>query len=470
MKLYRAFFAFFILVACTQSGLRPSNGGVGSNGVNGIQEASSASSSFSSSSTQNIVSSEGATMYYAYPPVAPSRPTNTMYYNTYYADQTIQNQNLDFLQNNPPEAVKLQGASGTADPSDGSWYCSSNQLTLNSSQCSLLATAPDGINCNSLPNSVECVRPPSNILSEIESLQQSPTGYNPVFINGAQFYFKSYAANAIGMSAAYFDGATVTKAPISFNPSSGALVSPNTTTYTYGNGCNLGSSGSDGTYYTVGFSPVNTASNYATQFYLSGIWAMERPATYLLNETVTQPTSVTNYYNADACTDGTTNSSGQPNEWPCNLFADRVSVWSTFLLPVLYTNGSMSAYNFPGSPTSGVQDQSDFGRYPASGVTTTGGVADEVGISSGGTVVTTSSDTTQIHMLMTPKLGIDADITGNTPDPNAFIVGICLSGKRIINTGVGLQTRPLIQALRYELRAPSEHRCTVGAQNVVTCQ
>jgi hypothetical protein len=287
---------------------------------------------------------------------------------------------------------------------DGSHYCFSNDEN---------------------PQGVKCARPrfDSEVLSQIKGSQESGSAKQPLYISAIQFMFKSSEKNS---SKVVFEGASVEKSPLSFNPRTGdlnPLSEQSKIKISYGSSCLLSDEN------TVGFDSLSSALN--KDFYLTGIWSLARTKRKAFAETQEVQES-------DRCQDEDTKT-----DWYCNLFVDKAQVWYSALFPVLYQNPvtgerGVGHRQFPSqvSTESGLEgalssEQAAFGLY------------------------STASDVK--GFVKTPEIG-KVDSLGNVLKDweKTFITGLCLKGYRLEKNNSGEQTKiPFIEALRVELRSPS---------------
>jgi hypothetical protein len=317
-----------------------------------------------------------------------------------FANKTDDKKNAELMKKTPPVDMILEGNHKT----DGSHYCFSNDDN---------------------PQGVKCARPrfDSEVLSQIKGSQESGSAKQPLYISAVQFMFKSSEKNS---SKVVFEGASVEKSSLSFNPRTGdlnPLSEQSKIKISYGSSCQLSDEN------TVGFDSLSSALN--KDFYLTGIWSLARTKRKAFAETQEVQES-------DRCQDEDTKT-----DWYCNLFIDKAQVWYSALFPVLYQNPvtgekGVGHRQFPSqvSTNSGLEgilssEQSTFGLY------------------------STASDAK--GFVKTPEIG-KVDSQGNVLKDweKSFITGLCLKGYRLEKNNSGEQTRiPFIEALRVELRSPS---------------
>ena len=350
---------------------------------------------------------QGVSLNYIWPHI-PTASGALQPYVTSFADKNVQRSQETLSGTIPPGQIRIEGISTT----NGATYCFSNETPI---------------------NNVTCARPAagSALDSEIKSYQSTPTGRQTVFVSGLQFSFNNKPQTTENpadpnywFSEAVFEGASVEKAPIVINPTTGAVEpvgDASVTRLSYANGCSLADPNA------VGFDSVTDDIAGNVLHYLSGIYVFERSNRYALGETTAIPKdpNICQAY------------SGGP-QWYCNLAASKTSVFYSTLFPVLYSNGTVGKRIYPNQ----VPNQ------------TNGAITGTVG---------STSTTFGLHptattgFVTTPVIG---KVTSQGATVNGweglFIRKLCIRGKRRERGINGVITEsPLILSLRSELRKPS---------------
>lgn len=277
----------------------------------------------------------------------------------------------------------------------------------------------------------KCTKAANDVTTHIKSIQNSNSGLHSVFVNAIQFNFKSTTdTNGDKFSKAIFENAYIEKANVSFNETTGLPVLSNKKGYNYGTGdCNIEDHGA------VGFDVENQSSN---RFLLSGLSSFERGHKLAFGE------GSGSHYQATLCQDPSTQ-----EMFLCNLNADKVSVWHSLLVPVLYKNRNTNALRighrqYPNQVVSNGQligskgaALSHFGRYAAATAASLGNV------------------------VSTPAMGkVDRDGNEIPNWEQSFITKFCIKGKRRETDGAKTVDHPLIHAMHFELRSPRVFKTT----------
>ncbi|MEI7441671.1 MAG: hypothetical protein WCK43_08610, partial [bacterium] len=180
-------------------------------------------------------------------PKIPAQEGAERFYVTSFANKADDKAHTELMKKTPAVDVIVEGDHKT----DGAHYCFSNEG-------------------NSV--GVECARPrhDSETLSQVKGVQDSGSGKQPLYLSALQFMFKS-SEKDLALSKVVFEGASVEKAPLSFNPQTGDLnnVPENKKIkISYGASCKLSDENA------VGFDSLSSA--LGKEFYLSGVWSFAR--------------------------------------------------------------------------------------------------------------------------------------------------------------------------------------------------
>ncbi len=352
-------------------------------------------------------------MRYNYP-AWPSEE-NALFYNVpSFADIALKKTSRDLGSSTEPSDTSMPVMPiSLTDQTEGKNFCFSNEEWVNKD--------------TGKRNYPKCVKAASNVVTHIKSIQNSNSGLHSVFVNAIQFNFKNAPQSGGGyFSQAIFENAYVEKANISFHPTTGLPVLSNVTRYNYGSGeCNIEAQGA------VGFDVSNQGTN---RFLLSGLSSFERGRKQIFGEGNAQ----NHVYEATSCVDST------GRGFLCNLMADKVSVWHSLLVPVLYKNSNTNALTighrqFPnqvvsngrltGSKSAAV---SNFGYY--------------------------ANSTNLGNVVSTPIMGkVDRDGNEIAGWEQSFITKFCFKGKRREFSG---QEIPLIRAMHFQLLSPRVKKIT----------
>jgi len=304
-----------------------------------------------------------------------------------------------------------------------------------------------------------CQQAAPSVTSMIGSLTADGDTHHPVLISAIQFNFKDMDAPSTGAvvtnsdntqySQVVINSIYVEKAPVVFirdGSLQGTLAKVNDSELTkityYGGGCDLTAQNS------VGF---DSPTYMPDQYYLSGIWSFERPQRAIFGE------------GSDAARFCATD---QGSEY-CNLFADKVDVFHSIIIPLIYTDNKISHRQYPNETIATVDSstqcmvngtQESPGYYP-NGTRCLVGTPSPVDQLFGKNVAQASGFTT------TPVIGKDPGLSFSQADSDllaqtwqqTFITKLCINGYRRETDSTGHEIQvPLINAMRAELRSPHE--------------
>ncbi len=335
-------------------------------------------------------------------PKIPSQEGPERFYVTSFANKADDKAHSELMKKTPAVDVIVEGD----HKSDGAHFCFSNEG-------------------NSV--GVDCARPrqDSETLSQIKGVQDSGSGKQALYLSALQFMFKSSEKDS-ALSKVVFEGASVEKAPLSFNPQTGDLnnVPENKKIkISYGASCKLSDENA------VGFDSLSPA--LGKEFYLSGVWSFARTKRKVFAEEQLSQEE-------DRCSD-----SDGKSDWYCHLFVDKAHVWYAAIFPLLYKN--------PPSGEMGVGHR----QYPSQIVTSAG--VEGIASAEQATFGMYSSSPDVKGFVKTPEIGkVDSKGVLLKDWESTFITGLCLKGYRLEKNNAGEMTKvPFMEAFRAELRSPA---------------
>jgi hypothetical protein len=344
---------------------------------------------------------KGVILLHSFPKI-PDQEGSERFYVTSFANKADDKMHSELMNKKPVVEVLIEGD----HKSDGAHYCFSNEG-------------------NSV--GVDCARPRqiSETLSQIKGVQDSGSGKQPLYLSALQFMFKSSEKDS-ALSKVVFEGASVEKAPLSFQPQTGELnnVPGNKKiTISYGASCKLSDENA------VGFDSLSPA--LGKEFYLSGVWSFARTKRKVFAEEQLSQEE-------DRCSD-----SDGKSDWYCHLFIDKAHVWYAAIFPLLYKN-----------PTSGEMGVGHR-QYPSQIVTSAG--VEGIASAEQATFGMYSSSPDVKGFVKTPEIGkVDSNGVLLKDWESTFITGLCLKGYRLEKNNAGEMTKvPFMEAFRAELRSPA---------------
>ncbi|MEZ4816009.1 MAG: hypothetical protein R3A80_12550 [Bdellovibrionota bacterium] len=403
MRLHLLLLISFV-ISCTQSGggLKKSSTGLSSVPPSG----STTGSDGGSSSTGTGTNISAVSMRYR-SPSWPSDENASFYFIPGFADLSLKEYSRDLAASTTTSSTSAPMVPiKYVDTTNGRNFCFSNEEWKSDSGSRLYPS---------------CIKAESSVVSHIKSVQNSNSGLHSVFISALQFNFKNAPeANGGNYSEVFFESAYIEKSKISFNSTTGNPVVVEKNGYNYGSGdCNIDDQDA------VGFEVTDQSTN---RFLLSGISSFERGKKKIFGE----GTSENRTYEATECVDPST---GQG--FLCNLIADKVSVWHSLLVPVIYKNITTNALRL---------GHRQFPSQVVSSGRLTG--AKSAAVNSFGYYATSSSIG---NVVTTPAFGAYDKDGNEIPDwQQSFITKFCIKGKRKEKTG----WTPLIKAMHFELKSP----------------